>query len=62
MYNFDPPPPPAPPTLNPTFMLENMGLEGYTLFFLFLLKNVDCGYPLELPQQGGSNEYVQSVF
>ena len=34
-----------------------MGLLGYTLFFLFLLKNTDCGYSLELPRQGGSNEY-----
>ena len=32
-------------------------LQGYTLFFLFLLKNIDCGYSLELPRQGGSNEY-----
>ena len=32
-------------------------LQGYTLFFLFLLKNIDCGYSLEPPWQGGSNEY-----
>ena len=25
-------------------------LQGCTLFFLFLLKNLDCGYSLELPQ------------
>ena len=25
-------------------------------------QNIDCGYKLELPQQGGSNEYPQSVF
>ena len=36
--------------------------RGYTLFFLFLLKNVDCGYSLEPPWQGGSNEYPQSMF
>ena len=29
--------------LNPTFMWWNWGLQGYTLFFLFLLKNIDCG-------------------
>ena len=34
----------------------------YTLFFLFLLKNIDCGYPLEPPHRGGSNEYPQSMF
>ena len=34
----------------------------YTLFFLFLLKNIDCGYSLEPPRRGGSNEYPQSMF
>ena len=32
------------------------------LFFLFLLKNIDCAYSLEPPHQGGSNEYRQSMF
>ena len=27
------------------------------MFFLFLLKNIDCGYSLEPPHRGGSNEY-----
>ena len=44
--------------LNPT----NWGLQGYTLFFLFLLENIDCVYSLELPFWGGSNEYSQSMF
>ena len=48
--------------LNPSFILQNWGLQGYTLFFLFLLKNVDCGYSLEPPCQGSSNEYPQSMF
>ena len=48
--------------LNPTFISENWGLQGYTLFFLFLLKNIDCGYSLEPPRGGGSNEYPQSMF
>ena len=26
---------------------KNLGLQGYTLFFLFLLKNIDCGYSSE---------------
>ena len=34
----------------------------YTLFFLFLLKNIDCGYSLEPPRRGGSNKYPQSMF
>ena len=32
------------------------------IFFLFLLKNIDCGYSLEPPRRGGSNEYPQSMF
>ena len=25
-------------------------------------QNIDCGYPLEPPRRGGSNEYPQSIF
>ena len=32
------------------------------IFFLFLLQNIDCGYPLEPPRRGSSNEYPQSMF
>ena len=33
------------------------------IFFVFLLKNIDCGYSLEKkpPKRGGSNEYPQSM-
>ena len=31
------------------------------IFFIFLLKT-DCGYSLEPPHRGGSNEYTQSMF
>ena len=31
------------------------------ILFLFLLKNIDCGYSLELPRRGGSNMYPQYV-
>ena len=27
-----------------------------------MLKNIDCGYSLEPPHRGGSNEYPQSMF
>ena len=54
LYNFDP--------LKPPFYIVKLGLQGYTLFILFLLKNIDCGYSLELPRWGGSNEYPQSMF
>ena len=37
-------------------------LPFYTLFFLFLIKNIDCGYLLEPPRRGGSNECPQSIF
>ena len=33
-----------------------------TLFFLLLLKDIDCGYSLEPPRRGGSNEYPESMF
>ena len=45
LYNFDP--------FKPHFYI----VKHYTLFFLFLLKNIDCGYSLEPPRRGGSNEY-----
>ena len=47
--------------LNP-LLYSKTGLQGYTLIFLFLLKNIDCGYSLEPPQRGGSNEHPQSMF
>ena len=34
----------------------------HTLFFLFLHENTYCGYSLEVPQQGASNEYPQHMF
>ena len=55
LYNFDP--------LKPNFCIVKLGFTGvYNFFFLFLLKNIDCGYSLELPCRGGSNEYPQSMF
>ena len=32
------------------------------IFFIFSAQNIDCGYSLEPPQRGGSNEYPQSLF
>ena len=46
----------------PHFYIAELGYAGVYLFFLFLLQNIDCGYTLELPCQGGSNEYPQSMF
>ena len=32
------------------------------IFFPNFAQNIDCGYQLEPPRQGGSNEYPQSMF
>ena len=53
LYNFDP--------LKPNFYTVKLGFTGYALFFLFLLKNIDCGYSLEPPRRCNSNEYPQSM-
>ena len=29
------------------------------IFFMFSAQNIDCGYSLEPPRRGGSNEYPQ---
>ena len=39
-----------------TFQIKNL------IFSYFCSKNIDCGFSLEPPQQGGSNEYPQSMF
>ena len=41
--------------LNPTFIQENWGLQGVHYFFLFLLRNIDCGYSLEPPRRNMKN-------
>ena len=49
LYNFDP--------LKPHFYIVKLGFTGVYIIFLFLLENIDCGYSLEPPRRGGSNEY-----
>ena len=53
LYNFDP--------LKPHFYIVKLGFTGVYIIFLILLKNIDCGYSLEPPHRGGSNEYLQSM-
>ena len=48
--------------LEPHFYIGKLGYAGVYLFFLFLLQNIDCGYSVEPPRRGGSNEYPQSMF
>ena len=43
------------------FGMKDAGSCQNTLFFLFLLKNIDCGYSLKPPRRGGSNEYPRSL-
>ena len=48
--------------LNPIYIVQLEFIQGYTSFFLFLLKNIDCGYSLEPPSRGSSDGYPQSMF
>ena len=40
---------------------DNFQMKIFDIFLIFAL-NIDCGYTLEPPQRGGSNEYPQSMF
>ena len=40
---------------------ENFQMKNSDIFHISA-QNIDCGYSLEPPQQGGSNEYPQSMF
>ena len=41
---------------NENFQIKNSDI------FIISAQNIDCGYSLEPPQRGGSNEYPQSMF
>ena len=40
---------------------ENFDWKNIDIFHIFA-QNIDCGYMLEPPRRGGSNEYPQSMF
>ena len=40
---------------------ENFQQKFFDIFLIFA-QNIDCGYTLEPPPRGGSNEYPQSMF
>ena len=40
---------------------ENFDIKNSDIFYISA-QNIDCGYSLELPRQGGSKEYPQSMF
>ena len=54
LYNFD--------ALKPHFNKVKLGFIGVYIIFLISVQNIDCGYSLEPPHRGGSNEYPQSMF
>ena len=41
--------------------IDNFQRKIFTIFYIFAQK-IDCGYTLEPPRRGGSNEYPQSMF
>ena len=53
LYIFDP--------LKPHFYIVKLGFTGVFIIFLISAQNIDCGYSLEPPRRGGSNEYPQSM-
>ena len=54
LYNFDP--------LKPHFYIVKLGFTGVYIIFLISAQNIDCGFSLEPPRRGGSNEYPQYMF
>ena len=40
---------------------ENFHKKNFDIFNIFA-QNIDCGFTLEPPQRGGSNDYPQSMF
>ena len=41
--------------------MKNFQKKNLDIFLIFA-QNIDCGYTLEPPGRGGSNEYPQSMF
>ena len=41
---------------------EKFQIKFLIFFFHISAQNIDCGYSLEPPRRGGSNEYPQSMF
>ena len=43
-------------------VVKMKNFAGKNDIFLIFAQNIDCGYTLEPPRRGGSNEYPQSMF
>ena len=54
LYNFEP--------LKHHLYTGKLGFTGLNIIFLISAQNTDCGYSLEPPRRGGSNEYPQYMF
>ena len=54
LYNFDP--------VKPHFYTVKLLFTGVFIIFLISAQNIDCGYTLEPPRRGGSNEYHNLCF
>ena len=54
LYNFDP--------LKPHFYIVKLGFTRLYISFRISAQNIDCGYTLEPPRRGSSNEYLYSMF
>ena len=44
------------------FYIVKLGFTGIYIIFLISAQKIDCGYLLEPPRRGGSNEYLQCMF
>ena len=53
LYNFEP--------LKPNFYIVKLGFTGMYIIFLISTQNIDCGYSLEPPRRGGSNEHQHNL-
>ena len=55
-------------TTRPFKYIENFATKNWKFsdknpdIFHISVQNIDCGYSLEPPRRGGSNEYPQSMF
>ena len=54
LYNVDP--------LKSHFYIVKLGFTGVYIIFHISAQNIDCGYSLEPPRRGGSNEYHNLCF
>ena len=43
-------------------VVKSDNFQNFFYSFLIFAQNIDCGYTLEPPRRGGSNEYPLSMF